>query len=159
MLHNSLILYFSYFVLTFISLWIIIRHKTHELFKVFFIPFVFILAISTYFTVESLKGTPIRISSIEGKVWLHWSIISKQTNQIFLWISKLDSITPIAYVIPYNKEIANKLQKANKKTKKGYKVIIQNINTDQFSKISRDEKGKFFKYKTLGKFPSGKVTP
>lgn len=150
---DNIILYFSYVVLTFLSLWVVIKYDSNGLFKAIFIPFALILAMSTYFTIESLKGMPIRVSSIETKVQLNWFIVSKQTNQIFLWISRPNSLIPIAYVIPYDKDIAKMLEKIGERIRKGYKVMIQGNDASNQTKLGMKEEGIFLKYKFKGKFP------
>jgi len=147
---NSLILYFSYVVLTFFSLWVVIKYKGHGLFKAFFIPFALVLAVSTYFTIESIKGTPIKISSIAQKFRLHAVIISKETNQIFLWLSKPDSVIPVAYVLPYSEETRRRLRKAQMKLKKGFYVLI---DTKKFKRPGMVEEGVFLEYNFKGSFP------
>lgn len=153
---DSSILYISYAILTFLSLWVVIQYKGHRLFKAFFIPFALILALSTYFSIEALKGSPTR-TEITEEVQLHWYIVSKQTGQIFLWVSKIDSITPRAYEIPYSDQVAESLEEMGKRLRKGFKIILSpsKSNSSRPGKIQEEEVNPF-EYQLKGSFPPTK---
>lgn len=103
--------------------------KSNKLFLLLFVPFLLFTTVSTYVTIENVKGFPVIGKPKTGFI-LNWYIIGEK--YIYLWVTEVNENTPRVYALLYDKKITKKLKEFRNTLKEGRGKI----------------KGKFFNFNT-----------
>jgi len=123
-------------VVVVLSLWVLISNQKSRLFGFFFIPFVIVVAFSTYVSVKSFEGYPVEDDLAGRHFTLHWYLIN-EPNNIWLWVIEEGASVPRAYNIPYRKGTHKNLERIRNQMMKGGAKITG------FLERKVDKKGKF----------------
>ena len=112
------ILYISLLVISFVSLWVIISQKGNYIFKAIFIPALFLVVMSTWYTYNSLMGFATVQNPPEVVKYLS-HITDKHNGWIYLTILNYDKKEPRMYKLPWNEELEKELDKTRQGQQQG----------------------------------------
>ena len=112
------ILYISLLVISFVSLWVIISQKGNYIFKAIFIPALFLVVMSTWYTYNSIMGFATVQNPPEVVKYLS-HISDKQHGWIYLTILNYDKKEPRMYKLPWNEELEKELDKTRQGQQQG----------------------------------------
>ena len=137
------LLILGFVTLAIICLWILIERKKDPKFLLWFIPTLLILVSSTYITYETILGYAMKGQPEKGVYLHHWV---DEPDWIYLWM--LEETQPRAYKMVYNREMHDKLEQVETKSKSGEYMIIQEEGMMGKRGEGADKKGK--RVHTLG---------
>ena len=109
------LLYLSLLLITGTALWAIISLPKQYLFKAFYIPIVLVTVLLLYYTYHGILGYATKEKPPEVMQYLHHET-NRDTDLIYLLIVAPGKNEPRMYVLPYNKELEEKL-KGNKEAR------------------------------------------
>ena len=112
------ILYISLLVISFVSLWVIISQKGNYIFKAIFIPALFLVVMSTWYTYNSIMGFATVQNPPEVVKYLS-HITDKHNGWIYLTILNYDKKEPRMYKLPWNEELEKELDKTRQGQQQG----------------------------------------
>ena len=112
------ILYISLLIISFVSLWVIISQKGNYIFKAIFIPALFLVVMSTWYTYNSLMGFATVQNPPEVVKYLS-HITDKHNGWIYLTILNYDKKEPRMYKLPWNEELEKELDKTRQGQQQG----------------------------------------
>ena len=112
------ILYISLLIISFVSLWVIISQKGNYIFKAIFIPALFLVVMSTWYTYNSLMGFATVQNPPEVVKYLS-HITDKHNGWIYLTILNYDKKEPRMYQLPWNEELEKELDKTRQGQQQG----------------------------------------
>ena len=102
-------LYLSLLLIAGTALWAIISLPKHYIFKAFYIPVVLTTVILLYYTYNGILGYATREDPPEIIQYVY-HVVNKDTDEIFLLLIEPQQKEPRLYVIPWNKQLEEKLK-------------------------------------------------
>ena len=137
------ILYISLLIISFVSLWVIISQKGNYIFKAFFIPALFFVVMSTWYTYIGIMGFATTQNPPEVVKYLS-HITDKEAGWIYLTILNYDKKEPRMYKLPYNEDLAKELENTREGKLKG--VVKYGRMKQEDNATEEDNQGKWLWY-------------
>ena len=137
------LLFTSLLIIAFVSLWAIISYKENYIFKAIFIPVLFLVVMSTWYTYTSIMGFATIQDPPEIVKYLG-HITDKRSGWIYLTIFNYDKKEPRMYKLPYNEQLAKELEKTKQAQGRGgvkYGKMKRDNNANE-----EDDRGKWLWY-------------
>ena len=138
------ILYISLLIIAFVSLWVIISQKGNYIFKAIFIPALFLVVMSTWYTYISIMGFATVQNPPEVVRYLS-HITDKQRGWIYLTILNYDKKEPRMYKLPWNEKLEKELDKSRQGKMQGVVKFGRMIKEDK-NATEEDNQGKWLWY-------------
>ena len=115
-------IYVSLVLITLMCLWAIISIPKNYLFKSLLIPVMIGIAISTWYTYNSILGYGTEFKA-DDKVVYHSHVSNKKQKRIYVLLTTFGDDEPRLHIYPWSKKLEEQLDKASKKGTQGIMIV------------------------------------
>ena len=115
-------IYASLVIITLMCLWAIISIPKNYLFKSLLIPVMIGIAISTWYTYNSILGYGTEFKA-DDKVIYHSHVSAKKQERIYILLTSFGDDEPRLHIYPWSEELEKQLDKAKEKGSQGIMIV------------------------------------
>ena len=115
-------IYASLVLITLMCLWAIISIPKNYLFKALLIPVMILVAISTWYTYNAIRGYGTEFRPAE-KVVYHSHVADKKADRIYILLTTFGEDEPRLHIYPWSEELEKQLKGADGQNKAGALVV------------------------------------
>jgi len=116
------IIYASLVLITLICLWAIISIPKNYLFKTILVPVMILVAVSTWYTYNSILGYGTEFKPIKEVVY-HSHVADKNAGKIYILLTAFGEDEPRLHVYPWSEELEKQMQGADGQQSAGVLVV------------------------------------
>ena len=116
------IIYASLVLITLICLWAIISIPKNYLFKSILVPVMILVAVSTWYTYNSILGYGTEFKPIKEVVY-HSHVADKNAGKIYILLTAFGEDEPRLHIYPWSEELEKQMQGADGQQSAGVLVV------------------------------------
>jgi len=115
-------IYASLILITLMCLWAIISIPKNYLFKSLLVPVMILVAISTWYTYNSILGYGTEFKPTKEVVY-HFHVADKEADKIYVLLTTFGEDAPRLHIYPWSEELEKQLEGADGQNRAGILVV------------------------------------
>ena len=115
-------IYASLILITLMCLWAIISIPKNYLFKSLLVPVMILVAISTWYTYNSILGYGTEFKPTKEVVY-HFHVADKEADKIYVLLTTFGEDAPRLHIYPWSEELKKQLEGADGQNRAGILVV------------------------------------
>ena len=115
-------IYASLILITLMCLWAIISIPKNYLFKSLLVPVMILVAISTWYTYNSILGYGTEFKPTKEVVY-HFHVADKEADKIYVLLTTFGDDAPRLHIYPWSEELEKQLEGADGQNRAGILVV------------------------------------
>ena len=115
-------IYASLILITLMCLWALISIPKNYLFKSLLIPVMILVAISTWYTYNSILGYGTEFKPTKEVVY-HFHVADKEADKIYVLLTTFGEDAPRLHIYPWSEELEKQLEGADGQNRAGILVV------------------------------------